>query len=790
MNLKNILLVLILLFSNNITFTQNLSITGKVLDASKKPIEFANVLVQNVTDLSSQKGNITDFEGNFRIEVDTKASYIIKVSFVGFEDWQKTIELHQSIDLGNISLQTSANELNEVVVATARNMITRKEDKLVFNVATSPLKSGYNGMEVLQRSPNIVVDTEGNISMRNEAPTVMINGRITNLSGADLANYLSNLNSDDIKAIEIQTHLSANTDAESSGGIIHIILKKKQVGFDTNLRADYTIKGKGFKNAYGGLNVNYGAEKWNIYGSYNYLFDTAYSNIQQTFDYFESQSSILTNEIYVSETHRQNYQLGFVANLTNKHIVGLEGFATDNVYSYKNNGLVDIFHQNNLQENGEALLTGLIDNQLYNLTLNYTWTMDTLNSNLKVFVDYTNQDVLRSNTTTSVYTQGVYTNLTERNIAPTHTSIYSAQMDCEKYFQNGWKLETGTKLTYTDRANTLLSDILNNEHWQSTNRTTSFNYSEQVLAAYAAVSRNIGQKSFLELGLRVENTDLNRIDLGDESIIAQNYTNWFPAFYFSRDLKDDRSISFSFSKRLRRPPFHFLNNNAIKINDFRYELGNPDLIPENVNNWELSLKDKKQSLDFYIRRTTEAINGIYYLEEQIAYYQKFNEGIQQQIGLSYNRFGNLFSWWYIKGLLSVFERKFINEAGSHSFKRITARLNISNNFKINETTNIDLIGSFISPYEDAYYIAYERYRINLMIQKLFFNKKLMCRIYVNDLFNTLEYGAERPFDAFKSIRIQRWRSRNLRLWVSYRFNNRNKVNKRTNKSKNDARGRL
>ena len=790
MKLKLPFFLFILSISNSIVFSQELSISGKVVDATKKPIEFANVFAKNTSNESVQTGTITNLDGSFKLNVPVKPSYQLNISFIGYEDWQQSIELTESIDIGTIQLKEIVNELNEVVITADRNIITRKEDKLVFNVAASPLKSGYDGMEVLQRSPNVVVDAEGNISMRNEAPTVMINGRITNLSGADLANYLSNLNSDAIKAIEIQTHLSANTDAESSGGVINIILKKKPVGFDASLRTDYTAKGGGFNSAYGGLNFNYGATKWNVYGSYNYLFDDSESNVKQTFNYFETQSRILTDEVYLSERNRHNYQLGFVADLTDKQTLGIEGFATDSQYEFENNGMLDIFERDDLVENGKALATGLTENQLYNVTLNYSWTLDTLNSNFKVFADYANQDVIRTNTAASSYTQGIYTDLTERNIAPAQTEIYSAQADVEKYFKSGMKLEAGTKLTNTDRKNRLFSDILNNGDWQATNRTTSFNYTEQVMAGYASLSKKIGGKNFLKIGLRVENTHLKRVDLGDNSIIKQDYTNWFPAFYFSRDLKNNQTISLSYSKRLRRPPFLFLNNNAIKINDFRYELGNPDLIPENVNNWELSYKSKKQSVDFYVQRTTQAINGIYFLEGQIAYYQKFNEGTQQQIGLSYNRFGNLFSWWHISALVRVFNRKFINEAGADSFQRTTARLNISNNFKINETTSIDLTGSFISPYEDAYYISYERYRANLMLQKLFFNKKLSCRIYINDLFNTLKYGAERPFDTFKAVRRQRWRSRQLRLWISYRFDGKNKVNKRQNKSKNDARRRL
>ncbi len=774
----------------NIMLSQTITLSGKVLDKENQPIEFANILLQKSDQETVQNGTITNQDGRFKLAVSEKGKYKLTISFVGFEDVNRELIINQSIDLQDVTLLNSVNELSEVVIKGARNIITRKEDKLVFNVATSPLSTGYDGVEVLQRSPNVIVDTEGNILMRNQAPTVMINGRITNLSGADLANYLSNIQSENIKSIEIQTHQSANTDGESSGGIINVILKKKPKGFVGNVRGNYSIKGGGFENGYAGTNFNYGAEKWNIYGLYNYSYNSSESIVYNQTEYFETDDLFATNSVYESYFNRNNYQLGFVGDLAKNHTIGLEGYATNSEYDFINNGLVKFYNSENLLDDGTALATGTTDADLYNLTFNYGWTIDTSKSNLKFYADYAHQDVARSNTATSTYTNGLYADNSERNIAPAKTVIFSLQTDLEKYFRNGWKLETGAKLTHTDRSNTLFSDILLNETWEPTGRSTDYDYAEQVIAGYAAINKNIGKKSFVELGLRVENTDLERLERGDNSTIQQNYTNWFPNIYFSQDLKNDHTLSLSFSKKLRRPPFQFLNNNVIKINDFRYELGNPDLIPESFNGWELSWKSKNQSVEFYVDRVNDAINGIYFLEGQIAYYQKFNEGVQQQIGVTYNRYGNLTKWWYIKALVSIYNRKFINEGGNDSFKRTTARLNISNNFKLNKTTSIDLIGRYISPSEDAYYIAYERFRVDLMFQKTFFNRKLITRIYLNDFLNLLEYGAERPFDNFRTFRQEKWRSRTFRVWVSYNFNGKNKVNQRKNKSKNEARRRL
>ncbi|MFK7979130.1 MAG: TonB-dependent receptor [Saprospiraceae bacterium] len=784
--------LLFLLFSlQNSLFSQEIILSGKVSSQiNNQPIEFANIFLQDAADQTTQTGTITDRNGQFQLVLKTTGTYQISVSFVGYTNWQKDLIIDKSINLGPIVLQAATNELEEVVVTANKNIITRKEDKLVFNVASSPLKSGYDGLEVLQRSPNVLVSGDGSIQMRGEAPTVMINGRISSLSGEELANYISNLQSDNIQSIEIQTHLSANTDAESSGGLINIILKKKPIGFDASIRSDYAILGDGFNTAFTGATFNYGAQKWNIYGSTNYTFRYRENDIQNRLEYFERQELITAEEVFISKLKRNTSQLGIVGDLGKNHVIGIEGYLSTFNFELNNTSDIDVFNQTNLIQNGQAIVDGIFKGDLYTTTFNYTWTIDTLKSNLKFFADYANQQVSRNNTTTSTYDEGILTDNTERNNSTANTLIYTAQTDLEKYYKNGLKLEAGAKLTYTDRENTLLSDILNNAIWSPTNRTTSFNYTEQVMAAYAAVNKNLGDKYFLEVGLRVENTDLERMDLEDNSVILQNYTNWFPAFYLSRDIGKNKSLSLSYSKRLRRPPFQFLNNNVLKINDFRYELGNPDLIPENVNNYELAVKTPKYSIDFYVRRTTEAINGIYYLDGQISYYQKFNEGIQQQIGISYNRYGNLTKWWNINAIARVFQRKFINELGTDSFERISTRFRFSNNFKLGKTMNLDFSGTYLSKYEDAYYIQDAFYRLDLMLQKSFFDKKVMARIYVNDIFNTMKGGNIRPFENFQTVRKEKWRSQYIRLWVSYAFNGTNKINKRKNQSKNDARRRL
>jgi len=303
------LLFFLLVFSLS-GFSQNILVTGTVKDEKDTAIEFANVIAQNLTDPSIQIGTISNENGDFEIKLPAIGNYKIQVSFIGYKEWTTTKDLIASTNIGVINLALSANELEEVVVIGALNIIERKEDKLIFNVQSSPLKSGYDGIEILERSPNVIVDNNGNILMRNESATVMINGRISNLSGDNLANYIRNLRSDQIKSIEVQTSLAANTDAESTGGVINIVLKKKPVGFAGNVSGDYTFKDENDFRAFIGTGFNYGAELWNIYGAYNYQKNTSASRNISSIEYFESEDLLLEEGLWENSNARHNYQLG------------------------------------------------------------------------------------------------------------------------------------------------------------------------------------------------------------------------------------------------------------------------------------------------------------------------------------------------------------------------------------------------------------------------------------------------------------------------------------------------
>lgn len=198
--------------------------------SDKESIPFASILLKRTTDSSLIKGLITDENGELNASKLPLGRFTLTCQSTGFEP--TTIFLNEitpdsKIDLGTITLVQKNTELAEIKVSATKPFIEKKLDKTIVNVENSAMAAGNSTMEVLERSPGIIVDKDGNISLRGKSGAkVMIDGKISYLTGTDLSNYLKNLPADQISQLEIMANPSSRYDAAGTGGIINIKLKK------------------------------------------------------------------------------------------------------------------------------------------------------------------------------------------------------------------------------------------------------------------------------------------------------------------------------------------------------------------------------------------------------------------------------------------------------------------------------------------------------------------------------------------------------------------------------------
>ena len=761
-----------------------ITVTGKVTDNTNAPIEFANVILLDTAKNEIITGTITDKKGNFTIKTDKKIDFELQISFVGFEDYLKII--NSTIDLGNIILNSNI-ELSEVVITARKKIIEKKEDKIIFNVDNSPLNKGNDGIEVLENAPIIWVNNSDQVLIRQEPATILVNGRKVNLTGTDLSNYIKNIDSENIQKIEIQTNASANMDGDVTGGVVNIILKKKPLGLNGNVKSYYTHYGKELFDLYNGVSLNYGSKKWNAYLLYNFTKNNGNGYFNSEFIIKENQQSQLTEGNFNSKKNNHNYKLGFVSELSENQDLGLEFYGANNNSLFNNSNEI-LITENAPIAKGNNFLNEYSKKYIYNTILNYNYKIDTLNGNLKITADYLKHNFNNIADNNSIYEFGNFIDNTEKNTTNSETDVYSIQADLFKQFFKKFKTDIGVKYIATKRDNSLLSETLTNSTYVPNDRTSVFDFRENILAGYISVGYNLDEKNYFKIGLRLENTDFISIDKLNGDKNTRNYNSWFPSLYYSRELSNNNSISASYSRRLRRPSFNTLNNRVNKINDFSYDIGNPNLNPEFISKYEINLIKNKQSFSIYLNNTTDAINGIWRFENGIAIHQNQNFGTNKQYGFEYSVLANLTKWWEVKGIGELFYKNFKNP--DFNLNKTTVFFNLRNNFKINKTTSLTISGNYMSPFLSATYISAENYSANLVLKKAFLNNKLNVRFYFDDIFNSIRDKSNADFIDSNFSFYQKRNTRGFTIWLRYNFSTKNKTSNKRNQSKNDAKNRL
>ena len=222
--MKPIIALILSLFTASI-FAQT-EIKGQVIDQNM-PIAYANIILKNSNN-EIVTGVTSDFDGYFTINTK-KGNYKLTISYVGYTNYNKDINLENNINLGVVTLQEDSSQLDEVVITSRKKLIEQKADRVVFNVENSITASSGDALDALKVAPGLQVQN-GIIKMFGKGtPRVMVNNKMVPLTNEELIGYLNSLSASDIKKIEIIATPPAQYDASGNGGLINIILKEGQI---------------------------------------------------------------------------------------------------------------------------------------------------------------------------------------------------------------------------------------------------------------------------------------------------------------------------------------------------------------------------------------------------------------------------------------------------------------------------------------------------------------------------------------------------------------------------------
>jgi len=393
-------LLLLMLGFANFALAQNFSgsVKGTVKDGAEKTIESATITLQNVADSAIVKYTVAEKSGAYKFENLKEGEYFVSVSAIGHApastDAFSINSNNPSITLEVIELMPVSTSLDAVVVTAKKPVIEMKAGKMLVNVDASPSNEGLNALELLEKSPGITVDNDGNISLKGKTGVmILVDGKPTYMSGPDLAALLKSMPSSALEQLEIMTNPPAKYDAAGNAGIINIKTKKGRTrGLNGSLNAGFT---QGFYSRYNtSLNLNYRNDKLNIFGGLNHGSWAGYNRLVIDRNFYQPGSSIIDRTIdQVSRPefrgHYNGLKAGVDYNLTKRDIMGV-------VFNYNfNNGEETPTSLTNIREANGQMLSYLLsssDNTSHsdNFTgnFNYKHSFDSTGREISVDLDY------------------------------------------------------------------------------------------------------------------------------------------------------------------------------------------------------------------------------------------------------------------------------------------------------------------------------------------------------------------------------------------------------------------
>lgn len=813
---------------------------GKVLESvNNKPLEAASVLlVQNKFDSATKKrkdvvvaGMLTDRKGEFSLEnLNIMGQYKLQITAIGFKPYEAKVAFQLNMagaksgdmssmlsnvvkDLGNLSLTPDAQQLETVNVASSKAMLEMKIDRKVFNVEKNLTSVGGTAVDVMKNVPSVNVDIDGNVTLRNAAPQIFIDGRPTTLT-------LEQIPADEIASVEIITNPSAKFDASGGGaGILNIVMKKnRKLGYNGNINASIDSRGKpGF-----GGDINVKQNKINFFARarVNTRKSIGISNSERT-NYLNNDTTSIFNQ--KSNPLNNGYfgfgRAGFDYFIDNRNTLTVGGTyvtgqfkSTDliNIYRdtlFKNNLLVNDYGFRNTKTSFHFRNVGASLSFKHNFAKqNKEWTVDanynqSKNDNKG---DYNSQYFYPNNSAKTAP-------IIERTNGGGTTKYFTAQTDFVNPISEKLKLEMGLRgavRNYVSSSSNYLQDGTG-KYILVPGFSNDYEFTDQVYAAYTTFSQKVNNFTY-QLGLRAESSSYTGTLKSSGKKFKNDYPfSLFPSLFLTYKLNDKSDIQLNYSRKINRPNFFQLIPNYDVSDPLNLSIGNPNLLPEFTNLAELSYQNQlspKTSFlaTVYLKNTNNLITNYQFRDKNpdtATNYPKpdtvlistyANANTSYNVGMELTTKTKLTKWWDFTANVNLYNStlKAGALAGGANNSQFSMFGKINNSFTLPKNFSIQLSGDYQaktilppgrggggggmmmfggSQIGSQGYIK-PNYGIDIAIKKDFLkNKAASLTLQMNDIFRTKLYATHSESQYFVQDNSRRRDPQVLRLNFNYRF---------------------
>ncbi len=765
------------------SFSQNL--TGKLMGTVKgntQVLESATVKLLQAKDSLELKMAISEKSGQFLFSNINAGRYLVAVSAVGFDTkYSEVVELsplHPTHSFAIVELNSTPKSLQGVVVTAKKQFIEQKIDRTIINVDASPTNTGLTALEILEKSPGVSVDKDGNISLKGKAGVmVMMDGKPTYLSSADLTNLLKNMPGSNLEQIEIMTNPPAKYEAAGNSGIINIKTKKNKIqGFNgsVTLGAGYSVMPRTSNSVL----INYRTGKFNLFANYSYNKSRGRQTLELKRVFPDTLFDQASEMLRSYQNH--NFKVGADYYASKKTTLGivLTGFENPGT---ENNDNITLKKDKIGNVYSRTQTISKINNQWSNrgLNLNLRHTIDSSGKEISADVDYLNYNSANTQNFESYF----YDKLGSKNQIdefmlgklPSDITIYSGKIDYIHPLKGNAKFEAGVKSSYVETDNDAQYSNLVNGTWkQDAGRSNHFIYKENINAAYVNTSKEFNKKWSGQLGLRLENTHAkgNQITTGEK--FTRDYTQLFPTAYVGFKMNDKNQFALSYGRRIDRPDYEDLNPFYYFLDKYTFQVGNPYLKPQFSHNIELNHSwNSILNTSLGYSSTKDIMQEVL---EQIdststSFVKRSNLASQKSVSLSISANIPVAKWWSANVYTNAYYNSFkgVVNGGPIDVNGTTAMANITNSFTIKNGWGAEVSGFYRTRSIEGTLVANPMGAINIGISKQVMQKKGSIRLSVRDVFFTQKFSGYSKYQnidvTIKNVRD----SRVFNLSFSYRF---------------------
>lgn len=781
--MKKTALLLATLFLSLTSLSAQVTVSGKIVDENNQPVAFATVALVAAQDSQLITGAMSTDAGTYSMAQVTPGTYRLRAALLGYETTYTdvfTVQPDSKNATADIVLQPAANVLQEAVVVAKRPLFEQKADRLIMNVADSPVAAGGSALEMLQKMPGVLIVQDRVTLAGNSNLAIWIDGKPSQY--ADMNAVLRDMPGDQIDRVELITQPGAKYDA-AGGAIINIILKRNaNLGF--NGTAALTLGGSTYDQSDAGtddrnyyrlnpsLSLNYRKNKWNLFGSYSYFERESFTVIKV--DRFIAQETYKQNNYSTSFSRSHNYRFGADFFATEKTTVGVlfRGFSRDGERPATN--VTSVFDRNDeTQQFGSftTLNNTLSDrtNFLTNVNVKHEFNRETGHA-INFDVDYNRYELSNISYLNIFQNEPGSTESRSEQTLRQPIRIYVGQLDYTLPIDSTFKIETGTKSSFAEIDNDLR--FLRGALLDPT-QSNDFLYKENINAGYLNVSKKAGRFD-LNAGLRAEQTIVSGKTM-DERVLDRNYLQWFPSASAMYRVDKHFGLQGSYSRRVNRPGFQQQNPFAFFIDSLTFQQGNPSLLPEVSNNAQLALTYDNQPFvrisysktDDVIIENAPRIEGTrtFTTAANLAQYERwaFELNFPIKIGKIIDGFGgNQF-------IHNAYDAEYLGERFNRGKWNWLAYWQINANLPAD--FKLEIGGWYMTKFLEEFFDIGAMGGLNFGVSKTFWDKRGRLSLSVNDVLYTQQSRVSVDYANVQLNFFERSDSRNARLTFSYRFGN-------------------